>query len=68
MPTRPLIRRSFFFSGIVVMTILPPIPTTGLTSDDVDKLISKTKTKMTTAFDKADEELEDLGICTTEYD
>jgi len=46
-----------FDSGKVIITTLPPVPTTGLTKDDVDSLIEKVRSSMIEVFKSTSEEV-----------
>lgn len=48
-----------FIVGKVIVTPLPPIPTEGLTSDDVDKLIERTREVMIATFQEVNKEVKE---------
>ena len=47
-------------TGPVLVEILPPIPTTGLTKDDVTDLTEKTRNLMLESFDRLNKEVENM--------
>lgn len=47
----------FVFVGVAVITVLPPIPTVGLTFDDIELLLNKTRKNMIETFDEVNKEL-----------
>jgi len=49
-----------FDEGPVLVEILPPIPTTGLTKDDVTDLTEKTRNLMLESFDRLNKEVENM--------
>lgn len=49
-----------FHSGTLIIEILPPIPTAGLTENDVDRLIEKTRMTMIDKFERLNKEVENM--------
>jgi 1-acyl-sn-glycerol-3-phosphate acyltransferase len=45
-------------TGKVLVEVLPPVPTEGLTEEDIDTLISKTRSQMEEAIARLDREIE----------
>lgn len=50
------------FSGMAEVQILPPIPTAGLTKDDMNQLIEKTYSIMNDAYQKLSQEVRQSSL------
>uniref|UniRef100_A0A1B6C991 1-acylglycerol-3-phosphate O-acyltransferase n=1 Tax=Clastoptera arizonana TaxID=38151 RepID=A0A1B6C991_9HEMI len=68
LPLLPIVFTQFYFlqskekhldQGEIIMTVLPPISTEGLTAADVPKLMAETHSAMTTTFISTSKELKD---------
>lgn len=47
----------YYVSGHIVITILPPIPTEGMTKNDLTSLVEKSRTVMQDVYTKTSEEM-----------
>ncbi|XP_025832220.1 1-acyl-sn-glycerol-3-phosphate acyltransferase alpha isoform X2 [Agrilus planipennis] len=54
-------REKRFDPGEVIITVLPPIPTEGMTVNDLEKLMSQTRTAMENALFEANKEVRELA-------
>lgn len=48
--------KMFYWTGRVILEVLPPISTTGLTTEDVTSLTDMTREKMLDCFNRISEE------------
>lgn len=48
-------------SGHIIVTCLPPVPTAGLTTDDINELVEKVRQQMLQVFEKTSHETEAIA-------
>ena len=60
--TNPIVSSFLFFVGKIIATVLPPVETTGLTSEDVTDLTEKVRNQILEVYQKTSEEVGSAAV------